>query len=188
MDFAAWCSYKYLNAGPGAVAGAFVHERHHADTSLPRLAGWWGTDPATRFRMTPDFIPIQSADAWQASNPPILSTAPLIASLDLFDRAGSEALLRKSQALTAYMEQLIRTRLEGCVQIVTPVDAARRGCQLSLLILDGCRDIERRLARAGVVVDFREPNIIRAAPVPLYNTFHDVQRFVTELEKCVSTA
>lgn len=185
-DFAAWCSYKYLNAGPGALAGAYVHERHHADMNLPRLAGWWGNDPATRFRMEKDFVPVRSADAWQVSNPPILSAAPLIASLEIFDKAGMEALRAKSVALTGYMEGLIRSRLADRVKIATPMDPARRGCQLSLVIAGADKALERRLARAGVVVDYREPSTIRVAPAPLYNTFADVYAFVEALERCMA--
>lgn len=182
-DFAAWCSYKYLNAGPGAVAGAFVHERHTRAGSapLPRFAGWWGNDPATRFEMRPDFTPVASADAWQLSNPPILALAPLRVSLDIFDRAGMEALRAKSLRLTAYMEFLVDRLCAGRVRIVTPRDPARRGCQLSLAVLGSAVDVERRLRSAGILVDTREPNIVRAAPVPLYNSYEDVYRFATAL-------
>ncbi|MCG3124267.1 MAG: Kynureninase [Phycisphaerales bacterium] len=180
VDWAAWCSYKYLNAGPGAVAGAFVHDRHLRDPSLPRLAGWWGNDPATRFRMGPDFVPVPRADAWALSNPPILSMAPLVASLELFDRAGMEALRRKSLTLTAYFEWWI-DRLNGqnpvrTIRILTPRDSAQRGCHLSLELPGRGRDAMDALRRAGVVCDFREPNVIRMAPVPLYNSFMDVYR------------
>ena len=178
-DFAVWCHYKYLNAGPGAVAGAFVHERH-ARTQRPRFAGWWGNDEATRFRMGPSFTPTPGADGWQLSNPPILGLAPLRASLALFDRATLPALRAKSERLTGYLEQLIDADLRGVLQVVTPRDAARRGCQLSLRVAGG-RDRGRALfeflAARGVLGDWREPDVIRISPVPLYNTYGDVLRF-----------
>lgn len=179
-DFAAWCSYKYLNAGPGAVAGAFIHQRHHA-ANLPRLEGWWGSDPKTRFKMRPGFEPVHSADAWQLSNPPILAMTPLKASLALFDEFGIDHLREKSLRLTAYMESLIRVRCEGRVSILTPADPAQRGSQLSLVVTAPKPGIRDALEARGIVADFREPNVIRAAPVPLYVTFHDVWRFVDTL-------
>lgn len=177
-DFAAWCSYKYLNAGPGAIAGAFVHERHHA-AKLPRFAGWWGNDPKTRFKMGPDFVPTASADAWALSNPPIFSLTPLKASLELFDRAGMDRLREKSLKLTGFMEQLIASR-QG-VECLTPREPERRGCQLSLVVPGMSREVQQKLLTRGVVCDFREPSVVRAAPVPLYNSFEDVWRFVQEL-------
>lgn len=179
-DFAVWCSYKYLNAGPGAVAGCFVHERH-ARADLPRFAGWWGHDPGSRFGMGPEFVPTAGADGWQLSNPPILALAPLRVSLELFQRAGMDALRRKSRALTGYLERLIHASLDDVVEIVTPREPERRGCQLSLRV-KGPRDAGRRLfehlQRHGIVTDWREPDVIRAAPVPLYNRFADCLRFV----------
>ncbi|MBM4108549.1 MAG: kynureninase [Phycisphaerae bacterium] len=180
-DFAAWCSYKYLNAGPGAVAGAFVHERHCRDSSLPQLAGWWGNDPAARFRMASAFEPVPRADRWALSNPPILSLTPLKASLALFDRATLPALRAKSVRLTAYMESLVRGGCPG-VSSLTPTDPAQRGCQLSLVVPGGRPTLER-LTAEGIVADFREPDVIRAAPVPLYNSFHDVWRFAATLAR-----
>jgi kynureninase len=179
VDCAAWCSYKYLNSGPGAVAGAFVHERHGTNLSLPRLAGWWGNDPATRFRMhlEREFVPRTGADGWQVSNPPILALAPLRASLALFDEAGMEALRAKSERLTGYLEWLLDRLPAGVVRIVTPREPPRRGCQLSLRIPSG-REMLARLKKAGIVCDFREPDVVRVAPTPLYNSFHDVWRFV----------
>jgi kynureninase len=182
IDFAVWCSYKYLNAGPGAVAGAFVHERHATNTKLPRLAGWFGNDPATRFRLhlEPEFIPVASADAWQISNPPILSMAPLRASLAIFDEAGGmEALRAKSMKLTGYLQFLIESnRPSGSdPTVITPREANERGCQLSILVHEHPKELFKKLEAAGVKCDFREPNIIRAAPTPLYNTFHEVWRF-----------
>lgn len=184
VDFAVWCSYKYLNSGPGAVAGAFVHERHATDRQLPRLAGWFGNDPATRFRLhlEPEFIPVPSADAWQVSNPPIFSMAPLRASLAIFDEAGGmEPLRRKSTTLTSYLEFLLKAAGSKSFTIITPARADERGCQLSIVAHDAPQKLFRRLELAGVKCDFREPNVIRAAPTPLYNTFHEVWRFAQVL-------
>jgi kynureninase len=180
VDFAVWCSYKYLNAGPGAVAGAFVHERHATNRDLPRLAGWWGNDPATRFRMhlEPEFVPVQSADAWQISNPPILSMAPLRASLSIFDEAGGmEALRTKSIKLTGYLQYLLEHAPSKIYTVITPREKNERGCQLSILVHEHPKELFGKLEAAGVKSDFREPNVIRAAPTPLYNTFHEVWRF-----------
>lgn len=183
-DFAVWCHYKYMNAGPGAVAGCFVHARH-ARTERPRFAGWWGHDAATRFRMGPEFAPTPGADGWQLSNPPILGLAPLLASLDLFDRAGMPALRAKSEALTGHLETLIRARLADALEIVTPREPERRGAQLSLRVAGGRergRALFEHLAAHGVLGDWREPDVIRISPAPLYNRFIDVHRFVEETE------
>jgi kynureninase len=191
IDFAVWCSYKYLNAGPGAVAGCFVHERHASDATLPRFAGWWGNDPATRFRMhlEKEFVPREGADGWQVSNPPVLALAPLRASLDLFDEAGMDALRHKSLALTGYLSDLLEPLRDRGVEVITPDRPAERGCQLSLRFRGRARDVLEELHEAGVVCDFREPDVIRAAPVPLYNTFHDVWRLATTLDRLLpSTA
>lgn len=180
VDFAIWCSYKYLNAGPGAIAGAFVHERHATNTKLPRLAGWFGNDPNTRFRMhlEPEFIPVASADGWQISNPPIFSMAPLRASLAVFDEAGGMQPLReKSKKLTGYLEFLLERAGSDRFTIITPNNAEARGCQLSILAHEHPKELHEKLEAAGVKADFREPNVIRAAPAPLYNSFHDVWRF-----------
>jgi kynureninase len=179
VDFAVWCSYKYLNSGPGAVGGCFVHEKHGRNLGLPRLAGWWGNDPATRFRMQlqPEFVPKEGADGWQVSNPPILAMAPLRASLALFDAAGMEALRAKSERLTAYLLYLLDRTPAGRFEVATPRDPARRGSQLSLLVHDRPRELVRALETAGVVCDFREPNVVRVAAAPLYNTYHDVWSF-----------
>jgi len=177
VDFAVWCSYKYLNAGPGAVAGAFVHERHATNTKLPRLAGWFGNDPNTRFQMQlqPEFIPVPSADGWQISNPPIFSMAPLLASLAIFDEAGGmERLREKSKTLTGYLEFLLGRAGSDRFTIITPREPEARGCQLSILAHENPKERHKRLEAAGVKADFREPNVIRAAPTPLYNSFHDV--------------
>ena len=179
-DFAVWCSYKYLNSGPGAVAGCFVHERH-AGATVPRFAGWWGHDQATRFRMGPDFKPTPGADGWQLSNPPILALAPLRVSLEIFHRAGIGKLREKSVALTGYLEKLIQEQLSGVLEIVTPREPERRGCQLSLRVQgprDAGRSLFAHLTANGIVVDWREPDVIRAAPTPLYNRYIDCLRFV----------
>jgi kynureninase len=184
-DFAVWCHYKYMNAGPGAVGGCFVHERH-AHTERPRFAGWWGHDQASRFKMAAEFIPTPGADGWQLSNPPILALAPLRASLDLFARAGMPALRAKSEQLTGYLEALIRSQLGDTLQIVTPALPAQRGCQLSLRVAGG-RDRGRALfeylSAQGVLGDWREPDVIRISPAPLYNTFADVLRFARAVQE-----
>ncbi|WP_123769096.1 kynureninase [Vulcaniibacterium tengchongense] len=183
-DFAVWCHYKYLNSGPGAVAGCFVHDRH-ARSERPRFAGWWGHDVATRFRMGPQFLPTPGADGWQLSNPPILSLAPLRASLELFDRAGMAALRRKALGLTGYLQRLIETRLAETLQIVTPTEPERHGCQMSLRVRAGReagRALFAHLGARGVLGDWREPDVIRISPVPLYNTHADVLRFAREVE------
>ena len=184
-DFAVWCHYKYLNAGPGAVAGCFVHERH-AHTDRPRFAGWWGHEKETRFQMGPEFVPTPGADGWQLSNPPILGLAPLLASLELFDKAGGmEALRAKSEKLTGLLEALIRARVADTLEIITPVEPERRGCQLSLRVSGGRergRELFEYLASVGTLGDWREPDVIRISPAPLYNKFMDVYRFVEEVE------
>src|SRR5262245_9103515 len=186
VDFAAWCSYKYLNAGPGAVAGCFIHERHGADTTLPRLAGWWGNDPGTRFRMPPGFVPRAGADGWQVSNPPILSLAPLLASLEIFDEAGLEHLRARSARMTAYLLALIDRLPEGRVEVITPRRPDERGCQVSLRIRAGAQGLLAALQAGGVICDFREPDVVRVAPVPLYNTFHEIWRFARILERAAA--
>ena len=180
VDFAVWCSYKYLNSGPGAVAGAFVHERHATNRELPRFAGWWGNDPATRFRMQlePDFIPVASADSWQLSNPPIFALAPLRTSFAIFDEAGGmEALRAKSVRLTGYLRFLLALVPSQLYTVITPPRPNEHGAQLSILVHEHPRELFRKLEAAGVKTDFREPNVIRVAPAPLYNTFHEVWRF-----------
>jgi kynureninase len=180
VDFAVWCSYKYLNAGPGAVAGAFVHERHATNTKLPRLAGWFGNDPNRRFRLhlEPEFVPVASADGWQISNPPIFAMAPLRASLTIFDDAGGMEVLRaKSIRLTGYLEFLLAENGSKKFTVITPREPDARGCQLSILAHEHPKELLKELETAGVKCDFREPNVIRVAPTPLYNTFHEVWRF-----------
>jgi len=186
VDFAVWCSYKYLNSGPGAVAGAFVHERHATNRELPRFAGWWGNDPATRFRMhlEPDFVPVASADSWQLSNPPILALAPLRTSLAIFDEAGGmEKLRAKSLRLTGYLELLLDQMPSRIFSVITPRQPNERGAQLSILVHEHPKELFKKLEAAGVKTDFREPNVIRVAPVPLYNTFHEVWRFAQILSE-----
>jgi kynureninase len=186
VDFAVWCSYKYLNAGPGAVAGVFVHERHATNTKLPRLAGWFGNDPNTRFRLhlEPEFIPVASADGWQISNPSIFSMAPLRASLATFDDAGGmEALSAKSIRLTGYLEFLLTEIGSKKFTVITPRNPDQRGCQLSILAHEHPKELLKELETANVKCDFREPNVIRVAPTPLYNTFHEVWRFARILAR-----
>ena len=188
-DFAVWCHYKYMNAGPGAVAGCFVHERH-ARTDRPRFAGWWGHQQDTRFRMGPQFMPTPGAEGWQLSNPPVLGLAPLRASLELFERAGMDRLRAKSERLTGYLEALIRSRLSEVLQIVTPADPVRRGAQLSLRVRagrDAGRSLFDHLAGSGVLGDWREPDVIRISPAPLYNNHADVLRFAREVEAWAGT-
>lgn len=185
VDFAVWCSYKYLNGGPGTVAGCFVHQRHLDDDSIPRLAGWWGNDPSTRFRMhlEPDFVPVHGADGWQLSNPPILALAPLRASLEIFDQAGLQALRQKSLGLTGYLESWVDAVGDERVRIITPRDPGSRGCQISLEVSGGSRALFEALQEQGIVGDHREPDAIRVAPVPLYNSYHDVWRFGVALQR-----
>ena len=182
-DFAAWCTYKYLNSGPGAVSGAFVHERHFVPDHLDQLHGWWGNAEATRFKMAKTFDPAEGAELWQMSNPPILALAPVIASLQIFQEAGMPALIEKSRCLTGYLEWLLNARFSGRAESITPRDS--RGCQLSLVVRD--RSVDPRglfdaLCRRNVTGDWREPDVIRVAPAPLYNSFTDVFEFVERLE------
>ena len=178
VDFAAWCHYKYLNAGPGSVAGLFVHERHGKDSELPKFAGWWGHNKERRFLMESTFDPIPGAESWQLSNAPILSMASLRASLTLFDEAGMDALRAKSELLTGYLAYLLKLDTARMpIELITPEDPAQRGGQLSLLTLENGKALFDKLTLAGVITDWREPNVIRMAPVPLYNSFEDVWRF-----------
>ena len=184
-DFAVWCHYKYMNSGPGAVAGCFVHERH-ARTGRPRFAGWWGNEKAVRFQMGPQFQPTPGADGWQLSNPPILGLAPLRAALEQFDRAGMAALREKSEQLTGYLEALIDAGLADVLQVVTPRDPGCRGAQLSLRVRDGRdagRDLFTFLQARGVLGDWREPDVIRIAPAPFYNHHGDVLRFASTVQE-----
>lgn len=183
-DFAVWCHYKYVNAGPGAVGGCFIHERHAHDFDLVRLAGWWGHDKASRFQMPHDIQPLPGAEGWQISNLPILAAAPLLASLPLFDAAGMPALRAKSVQLTGYLESLLRAQLTDSLTILTPTDTEARGCQLSLRLrrtATEARKVFDALAAAGFTGDWREPDVIRLAPVPLYNTFVEAWEFAAAL-------
>jgi kynureninase len=187
-DFAIWCSYKYLNAGPGAIGGCFVHARHGRDATLPRYAGWWGQAKHTRFEMGPQFTPIDGAEGWQVSNPPILSSAPLLASLDIFERARLDRLREKSIALTGFLERLIDALLSNDVDIITPRAPEARGCQLSLRLKREPSEARRchdRMTDAGVVGDWREPDILRLAPIPLYTSFSDVFGAVDVLSRAL---
>ncbi|MBS1555359.1 MAG: kynureninase [Bacteroidetes bacterium] len=178
VDFAVWCSYKYLNSGPGGVAGVFVHEKHHGNTRLPRLAGWWGHHEKERFQMKKGFVPMPGADGWQLSNFPVLSGSALMASLNVFEKAGMKNLRKKSELLTAYL-QFVLTEInpsERYFRIITPSKKNERGCQLSILTHANGKKIFNRITKAGVIADWREPNVIRVAPVPLYNSFEDVYR------------
>lgn len=178
VDFAAWCSYKYLNSGPGSVAGAFVHEKHHKSTDLPLFAGWWGHDKKTRFLMDSTFVPMQSAERWQLSNAPIFSMAACRASLDIFDEVGMTALNAKSKELVAYLEFIVSelsAQKNNCLQIITPKE--NRGCQLSIIANGYGKPLYNKLIENGVVPDWREPNVIRCAAIPLYNSFEDIYLF-----------
>ncbi len=190
-DFAVWCSYKYLNAGPGAIGGCFVHARHALAAGRPRFAGWWGHDKARRFRMEPDFAPLPGAEGWQLSNPPILATAPLLASLELFREAGFERLRAKSLALTGHLRQTLEALAGPRIEIITPADANAQGCQLSLRLRQSPADAQASFARltaAGILGDWREPDILRLAPVPLYNSFADVAHAATTLAGILGAA
>jgi kynureninase len=179
VDFACWCSYKYLNSGPGGVAGVFIHGKHAGNTSLPRLAGWWGSSKQTRFQMHREFEPIPTAEGWQLSNAPVLSMAAHKASLRLFDDAGMDALNTKSKKLTGFLFQILdeinKEQQHQVIQLITPRDA--HGCQISMFMLERGKEIFDALINEGVIADWREPNVIRIAPVPLYNSFEDIWKF-----------
>ena len=187
VDFAAWCSYKYLNAGPGGIAGVFVHERHAENFDLPRFAGWWGHDKETRFLMEDKFIPMRGAEGWQLSNPPIFQMAALRASLEIFDEAGMKNLRAKSVKLTNYMEFLLGEIHDERIEVITPSNSAERGCQLSIRVKNSDKNLFKALMKRGVIADWREPDVIRVAPVPLYNTFTDVYRFAEILKDCLKS-
>ncbi len=181
-DFAAWCTYKYLNSGPGAIAGAFVHERHLSPENLEQLHGWWGHDEATRFKMPRNFTPAAGAELWQMSNPPILALAPVVASLQIFQEAGMAAIRDKTTTLTGYMKWLVANRFADRIDTITPDDA--RGCQLSFIVTDQAIDAKSLfdgLCKLNVTGDWREPDVIRLAPVPLYNSYEDVFEFAERL-------
>jgi kynureninase len=186
-DFAAWCSYKYLNSGPGALAGVFVHERHHG-SDRPRFEGWWSTEPATRFEMTAESRPPRSADAWQISNPPIFAMGPVRTSLRIFDQIGMPALRERSLRLTGYLRGLLdEVTADRPLSVITPREPERHGCQLSVRLHDGnAGALTKRLRfEHGVIADARQPDIVRFAPVPLYSTYQDCRRAAEALAACV---
>jgi len=177
VDFAAWCSYKYLNAGPGSVSGVYIHEKFGNDLQFPRLAGWWGNEEKTRFAMEKGFIPQQGADGWNISTAQVFNMVALKASLELFDKAGIEQLRLKSIALTGYLEFLLKLLPDLNCEIITPADPLQRGAQLSLYFRKNAKEIHKKMTEQGIVVDYREPGVIRVAPAPMYNSFVDVYRF-----------
>jgi len=187
VDFAAWCSYKYLNSGPGNVGGIFVHERHGNAPDLPRFGGWWGHDKDTRFQMQPGFTPMPGAEGWQLSNVPIFGMAAMKASLDVFASVGMDALRRKSERLTGFLEDVLTAVAaefpDAGIRIISPREPARRGCQLSMEVTAHDRGLYDALVAAGAIADFREPNVIRMAPVPLYNRFEDIMTFADILRE-----
>jgi kynureninase len=184
-DFATWCTYKYLNSGPGSVGGCFIHERHANSPDLPRFSGWWGHEKATRFNMRHDFKAISGAEGWQLSNPPILSLAAIRASLDIFNEVGMSKLNAKSKLLTGYMEYLIGQMHNDQINIITPSDPDQRGCQLSIQVRDADKSLFDQVMSLGVIADWREPDVIRVAAVPLYNSFEDVYNFVEILKEAL---
>lgn len=184
-DFAAWCSYKYLNSGPGGIAGVFVHERHAERFDLPRFAGWWGHDKETRFLMDDKFVPMRGAEGWQLSNPPIFQLASLRASLDIFEEVGMKALREKSVKLTNYLEFLLGEIHDERISVITPTNPEERGCQLSIRVRNSDKTLFKAITEKGVIADWREPDVIRVAPVPLYNSFTDVYKFAEILKECL---
>lgn len=183
VDFAIWCSYKYLNAGPGAVAGCFVHGKHADNYELPRFAGWWGHNKQKRFLMQPDFEPIKGAEGWQLSNVPVFSSAPLVTSLKIFEEVGMKKLIEKSKKLTSYLSYLLDEIKSDKIEVITPKEL--RGCQLSIRVKGADKSLFNKLHEKGVICDWREPDVIRVAPVPLYNSFEDVFQFAELLRKAL---
>ena len=181
-DFAVWCTYKYLNSGPGSLSGAFVHERHANRKDLNRFTGWWSHNKETRFRMRDEFDQLPGAEGWQLSNPPILSMAAIRASLDVFKEAGFDKLCLKSKSLTGYFEFLINELNNSDIKIVTPSNPDERGCQLSIQVKNADKGLHKKLMDSGIITDWREPDVIRCAPVPLYNSFIDIYEFVEKLK------
>jgi len=189
VDFAAWCSYKYMNSGPGNASGCFVHEMHHNDADLPRFAGWWGHNKERRFKMEPKFDPVRGAEGWQISNLPILSLAPYLASVDMFAEVGMTKLITKRNLITAYLEFILKeidNELEGAdFEIITPSNQEERGCQLSVYLHGQGRELFERLMKNGVITDWREPNVIRLAPAPFYCSFEDMYEFGQILKQLI---
>jgi kynureninase len=184
-DFAVWCSYKYLNSGPGSLGGLFVHERHANNPKLKRFTGWWGHNKKTRFNMRQEFDVLPGAEGWQLSNPPILSMAAIRASLDIYEEAGFENILAKQKQLTGYLEFLLHDLKNDRISIISPSNPEERGCQLSLAVKNADRSLHDKLTKAGVISDWREPDVIRVAPAPLYNSFEDVYLMVERLKHCL---
>ena len=187
VDFAIWCTYKYLNASPGNLGGIYIHQRHANDLKVPRLQGWWGEDKIRRFQMRDEFKPQQGAEGWQISNPPIVALAAIESSLKIHYDIGMTAIRAKSITLTAYLAYLINELQHDQVSIITPSDPELRGAQLSLLIKDGSKDIYDRLLSSGVITDWREPDVIRVSPAPLYNSYEDVYKFVKIMDVSLSS-
>ena len=183
VDFAVWCTYKYMNSGPGGIAGCFVNERHLKRDDLSRFAGWWGHEKATRFMMDDTFLPIQTAEGWQMSNETVLSMAALKASLEIFEEVGMTEIVNKSRLLTGYLEYLIEQLHSERIQIITPKDPAARGAQLSIRVINSDKSLFQEISSKGVIADWREPDVIRIAPAPLYNSFQDVFNFVQVLKE-----
>ena len=182
VDFAAWCTYKYLNSGPGSLSGLFVHEKHAQRKDLPRFAGWWNHNKETRFNMRQPFDVMKGAEGWQLSNPPILSMAAIKASLDIFEKVGMDVLLKKSKKLTGFFEFLIHQIASDTIKIITPAHPNERGCQLSLQVKNADKNLHRKLTENNIITDWREPDVIRCAPVPMYTSFEDVYCMVKTLE------
>lgn len=187
VDFAAWCTYKYLNSGPGSLGGLFVHEKHAHNKDLKRFAGWWSHNKKTRFNMRQPLDVIPGAEGWQLSNPPILSMAAIKASLDMFNDVGMDALREKSEKLTGYFEFLIIELNNEKIKIITPAHSTERGCQLSIQVKDADKSLHKKLTEANIITDWREPDVIRCAPVPFYNSFQDVYLMVEKLKDILKT-
>ena len=182
IDFAAWCTYKYLNSGPGSLSGLFVHEKHAQRKDLPRFAGWWNHNKETRFNMRQPFDVMNGAEGWQLSNPPVLSMAAIKASLDIFEKVGMDALVKKSKKLTGFFEYLVNEIASDTIKIITPTNPNERGCQLSLQVKNADKNLHKKLTENNIITDWREPDVIRCAPVPMYTSFEDVYHMVTILE------
>ena len=182
IDFAAWCTYKYLNSGPGSLSGLFVHEKHAQRKDLPRFAGWWNHNKETRFNMRQPFDVMEGAEGWQLSNPPILSMAAIKASLDIFEKVGMDALVKKSKKLTGFFEYLVNEIASDTIEIITPTNPNERGCQLSLQVKNADKNLHKKLTENNIITDWREPDVIRCAPVPMYTSFEDVYQMVSMLE------
>ena len=185
-DFAVWCNYKYLNSGPGGMGGAFVHERHHSNTKIPRLEGWWGHNKETRFKMRDAFEPIPTTEAWQLSNPPILAMASVWTSLKIFEEVGMDKLRKKAISLTGYLEFLVNSLGDDVINIITPADPNQRGSQLSIQVKNADKALFNHITEDGVIADWREPDVIRIAPVPMYNSYEDVYNFYSILKNALN--